>query len=76
MVNLFYIYTIFSGEGGHAYLKEWMWWAGLISSEIDFLFSTRFIMLPTSHTQAFEHILIYHHGDIKSRPTDLIYHVH
>ncbi|CAK8695102.1 magnesium transporter NIPA2-like [Clavelina lepadiformis] len=23
--------TTRAGEGGHAYLKEWMWWAGLIS---------------------------------------------
>jgi len=22
------------GDGGHAYLKEWMWWAGLISSKL------------------------------------------
>lgn len=22
-----------SGQGGHAYLKEWLWWAGLLSSK-------------------------------------------
>lgn len=22
-----------AGQGGHAYLKEWLWWAGLISSK-------------------------------------------
>uniref|UniRef100_A0A8C2WPZ1 NIPA magnesium transporter 2 n=1 Tax=Cyclopterus lumpus TaxID=8103 RepID=A0A8C2WPZ1_CYCLU len=22
-----------AGQGGHAYLKEWLWWAGLLSSE-------------------------------------------
>lgn len=22
----------YSGQGGYAYLKEWLWWAGLISS--------------------------------------------
>lgn len=21
-----------AGQGGHAYLKEWLWWAGLLSS--------------------------------------------
>ena len=21
-----------TGQGGHAYLKEWLWWAGLLSS--------------------------------------------
>lgn len=21
------------GQGGHAYLKEWLWWAGLLSSK-------------------------------------------
>lgn len=28
-INFFCI----SGQGGHAYLKEWLWWAGLISSK-------------------------------------------
>uniref|UniRef100_A0A4W3JAC1 NIPA magnesium transporter 2 n=1 Tax=Callorhinchus milii TaxID=7868 RepID=A0A4W3JAC1_CALMI len=22
-----------AGQGGHAYLKEWLWWAGLLSSK-------------------------------------------
>uniref|UniRef100_A0A672Q5Z3 Magnesium transporter NIPA2-like n=1 Tax=Sinocyclocheilus grahami TaxID=75366 RepID=A0A672Q5Z3_SINGR len=22
-----------AGQGGHAYLKEWLWWAGLLSSD-------------------------------------------
>ena len=22
-----------AGAGGHGYLKEWMWWAGMITSE-------------------------------------------
>ncbi len=25
--------SLFPGQGGHAYLKEWLWWAGLLSSE-------------------------------------------
>lgn len=25
---------LFSGQGGHAYLKEWLWWAGLLSSKL------------------------------------------
>lgn len=26
------------GQGGHAYLKEWLWWAGLLSSKLCFCF--------------------------------------
>ena len=31
--NLISIFIIFLGQGGHSYLKEWLWWAGLLSSE-------------------------------------------
>lgn len=24
----------FTGQGGYSYLKEWLWWAGLISSKV------------------------------------------
>uniref|UniRef100_A0A4X2JTT0 Magnesium transporter NIPA2 n=1 Tax=Vombatus ursinus TaxID=29139 RepID=A0A4X2JTT0_VOMUR len=25
--------SVKAGHGGHAYLKEWLWWAGLLSSK-------------------------------------------
>jgi hypothetical protein len=28
-----------AGQGGYAYLKEWLWWAGLITSKLHFLIS-------------------------------------
>lgn len=30
-LHLCFLYS--SGQGGYAYLKEWLWWAGLISSK-------------------------------------------
>lgn len=27
------MFSLLSGQGGHAYLKEWLWWAGLLSSK-------------------------------------------
>lgn len=27
------MFSLPSGQGGHAYLKEWLWWAGLLSSK-------------------------------------------
>ena len=26
-------YVSFLGQGGHAYLKEWLWWAGMLTSK-------------------------------------------
>lgn len=31
--NFILIALIFLGQGGHSYLKEWLWWAGLLSSK-------------------------------------------
>lgn len=51
--------SLFPGQGGHAYLKEWLWWAGLLSSEwhscFEFVFKMKTSRLICSHT-----IYIYH----------------
>lgn len=33
LTQLLFILIYLAGQGGHAYLKEWLWWAGLISSK-------------------------------------------
>lgn len=30
-----FLFFFFPGQGGHSYLKEWMWWAGLLSSKYE-----------------------------------------
>lgn len=28
-----FFFSLLPGQGGHSYLKEWLWWAGLLSSK-------------------------------------------
>ena len=39
-------YVYFSAEGGHQYLKEWLWWVGMTLSKYFVLF----ISVKTSNT--------------------------
>lgn len=42
-----------SGQGGHAYLKEWLWWAGLLSSKSNYM-CVKFMRLSITCLHVFD----------------------
>lgn len=32
-----YVLFISPGDGGHGYLRDWLWWAGLLTSKYDYI---------------------------------------
>lgn len=43
--EVFNLYLLGTGKGGYAYLKEWLWWAGLILSESSMMYMCNFTAL-------------------------------